>query len=124
MYGYIEEASTYDTAITTLRDFFSKASNEVFARHLLATAKQESGHILDEFLLSFQKLAKDCNFPAVGSGVQYKQEMIRDAFINGLISPGMRQRLLEHCELKLETAVEKARAMKLPQKNCEYYFQS
>ena len=37
VYEYIEEATTYDTAIATLRDLFSKAPNEVFA-HLLATA--------------------------------------------------------------------------------------
>ena len=123
VYEYIEEATTYDTAIGTLRNLFSKAPNEVFARHLLATAKQEPGRILDEFLLSLQKLAQDCNFRAV-TGVRNKQEMIRDAFINGLPSPGIRQRLLEHHELNLETAVEKARAMELAQKSCEYYSQS
>ena len=123
VYEYIEEATNYDTAIATLRDFFSKAPNEVFAHHLLATAKQELGLTLDEFLLLLQKLAKDCHFRAV-AGVQYKQEMIRDAFIDGLTSPGIRQRLLEYRELNLETAVEKPRAMESAQKNCEYYSQS
>ena len=85
MYEYIEKTITYDTAIATLRDLFSKAPNEVFALHFLATAKLELGHTLDEFLLSLQKLAKDCNFQAV-TGVQHTQEMIRDAFINGLAS--------------------------------------
>ena len=106
MYEYIEEATTYDTAIATLRDLFFKAPNDDFARHFLATAKQEPGRTLDGFLLSLQKLAQDCNFRAV-TGVQYKQEMIRNAFINGLTSPGIRQRLLEQRELNLETAVEK-----------------
>ena len=62
MYEYIEKSTTYDTAITTSRDLFSKALSEVFVRHPLATAKQESGHTLNDFLLSFQKLVKDCNF--------------------------------------------------------------
>ena len=123
VYEYIEESTTYGTAIATLRDLFSKTPNEVFARHLLAAAKQKPGHTLDEFLLSLQKLAKDCNFRAV-TGVQYKQEIIRDAFTYGFISTGIRQRLLEHRELNLETAVEKARAMELTQNNGEYYFQS
>ena len=112
VYEYIEESPTYNTMIATVRDLFSKAPNEVFACHLLATAKQEPGHTLDEFLLSLQKLAKDCNFQAV-TGMQYKQEMICDAFINGLISPRIRQRLLKHHELNLKTAV-KACAMELP----------
>ena len=34
VYEYIEKATTYDTAIATLKNFFSKAPNEVFARHL------------------------------------------------------------------------------------------
>ena len=50
--------------------------------------------------------------------------MIPHAFINGLTSPGIRQRLLEHHELNLETAVEKARAMEFSQRHCEYYSQS
>ena len=120
MYEYIEECTTYDTAIATLKNLYTKVPNEVFARHLLATAKQNPGETLDEFLLSLQKLAKDCNFRAVSS-VQYKQEMVRDAFINGLLSCGIRQRLLEHHELNLETAIEKARAMELAQKNSEFY---
>ena len=120
MYEYIEECTTYDTAIATLKNLYTKVPNEVFARHLLAAAKQNPGETLDEFLLSLQKLAKDCNFRAVSS-VQYKQEMVRDAFINGLLSSGIRQRLFEHHEFNLETAIEKARAMELAQKNSEFY---
>ena len=77
----------------------------MFARHLLVTTKQQVGQSLDEYLLALQKLAKDCNFRAV-SGDQYKQEMVRDAFINGILSPGIRQRLLENDRLNLETAVQ------------------
>ena len=66
-----------------------KNPNEVFVRHLLATRKQQVGQLLDEYLLGLQKLAKDCNFRAV-SGDQYKQEVVRDAFINGILSTGTR----------------------------------
>ena len=100
-----------------------KTPNEVFARHLLVTTKQQVGQSLDEYLLALQKLAKDCNFRAV-SGDQYKQEMVRDAFINGILSPGIRQRLLENDRLNLETAVQQARSLDLAQKNAEFYSQS
>ena len=53
--------------------------------------------------------------------MQYKQEMVRDTFINGLLSSGIPQRLLDHHQLNLETAIEKARAMELAQKNSEFY---
>jgi len=52
VYEYIEECTTYDTAIETLKSLYTKAPNEVFARHRLATTKQEPGQTLDEFLLS------------------------------------------------------------------------
>ena len=74
MYKYIEKCTTYDTAITTLKNHNAKKLNKVFASHLLATAKQKPGKTLDEFMLSLQKLNKDCNFQAVSS-VQFKQEM-------------------------------------------------
>ena len=48
VYVYIEEGTTYNTAIATLRNLFFKAPNEVFARHL-ATGNQEPGYTLDEF---------------------------------------------------------------------------
>ena len=120
MFDYIEESATYDAAIAKLQNLYTKPPNEVFARHLLAITKQQSGQTLDKFLFSLQKLARDCNFRAV-SGDQYKKEMIRDVFINGLVSHGIRQRLLENRELGLENAVEKARAMELAQKNSEFY---
>ena len=47
--------------------------------------------------------------------------MIRDAFINGLVSYGIRQTLLENRELNLDNAVGKIRAMELAQKNSEFY---
>jgi len=123
VYEYIEECTTYETAIATLKILYTKAPNKVFARHRLATAKQEPGQSLNDFLLSLQKLAKDCNFGAVTSA-EYRQEMVRDAFINGLVSSGIRQKLLEHRELNLDTAVEKARAIELVQTNSEFYTNS
>ena len=83
VFEYIADCDSYGEAITVLRNFYKKAPNEVFARHLLATAKQQPEETLDEFYLKQQKLARDCNFRQVTSE-QYRQEMVRDALINGL----------------------------------------
>ena len=64
--------------------------------------------------------ARDCNFRQVTSE-QYRQEMVRDALINGFSFHGIRQRLLENRNLNLENAVEKPRSMELAQKNSEFY---
>jgi len=59
--------------MTTLHNLYVRAPNEIFARHLLATACQT----LDDFLQTLLKLS-DCNFTAV-SAEQYKEEMIHDS---------------------------------------------
>ena len=74
------------------------------ARHLLATRRQKSGETLDEFL---QALAKDCKFEDVTATV-YRDESVRDAFITGLQSGSIRQRLLENSTLDLNTMFTQA----------------
>ena len=65
-------------------------------------------------------MSKDCNFKTV-SADQNANDCIRDAFINGLQSTHIRQRLLEEKELDLPTAFEKARALETAQKQCDSY---
>ena len=120
VYELIADADTYDSAIQTLETAFDKPKNEVFARHLLATCKQEPGQSLDQYLQKLKTLAKDCNFKAVSAEV-HKNEAIRDAFISGLTSPNIRQRLLEQKELKLETAFDSARSLELAEKQSLSY---
>lgn len=47
IYESISECTTYDDALTTLQSQFVKPTNEVFARHRLATRRQEPGESLD-----------------------------------------------------------------------------
>ena len=65
VYVYIEECVDYDEAMATLQTIFVKTSNEMFAPHKLATARQQPGQSLDEFLQQLRKLSKHCNFAAV-----------------------------------------------------------
>ena len=120
VYELIAEASTYDNAITILETTYDKPKNEVFARHLLSSCKQEQGQSLDQFLQKLKHLAKDCNFKACTAEV-HKNEAIRDAFIGGLISPQIRQRLLENSSLDLDTAFENARTLDMAEKQSLSY---
>ena len=52
---------------------------------MLATAKQDAGESVDEFILRINKLSQNCDFTAV-SAQEYKDDMKRDSFINGLSS--------------------------------------
>ena len=62
---------------------------------MLATAKQDTDELVDEFILRISKLSQDCDFTAV-SAQEYKDDMKRDSFINGLSSNFIRQWLLEN----------------------------
>ena len=101
VFDYVEECETYDPVIETLDRLNVKTPNKIFARHDLATRKQQPGESLDEFLEELKKLSKHCGFDAV-TAETYRSEMIRDFFINGLASNYIRQRLLENSELSLD----------------------
>ena len=117
VYDYIESCNSYETAITTLANFYVKTPNAIFSRHLLATAKQKPGQTIREFLHS---LSKDCDFQNV-TAEEYRQEMVRGSFINGLLSSGIRQRLLENRLLNLDTVFAHAVSLDMAQQHSQIY---
>ena len=120
VYDSIEECVTYESAICVLENLYVKTPNEIFARHLLATARQAPGQSLNDFVQKLQGLGKDCNFRPVTAQV-YREEMVRDAFINGITSSSIRQRLLENRELILRDTVMQANMLELAQQNSLAY---
>ena len=120
MYYYIEDCADYDAAIETLTHLYIKTPNEIFTCHLLATRRQKPGETLTEFLQELRKLGKDCNLKNF-TAEQYREELIRDSFINGIASPLIRQRLLENTQLGLRAAFDQANSLDLAQKNSEAY---
>ena len=107
VYEHFDHCTSYTEAEATLEKLFVKPPNEVFARHLLRVAKQKPQQSLADFKCTLTKLAKDCNFRDV-SAAQYRDDMLRDSFINGLLSSDIRQRLLEHKTLCLNQAYDQA----------------
>ena len=83
VYQYIEHCRDYPAAIETLQALYVKPSNEIYARHIHATRRQQPAETLDEYLQSLKTLSKDCNYQGVTS-ILYREESIRDAFITGL----------------------------------------
>ncbi|GAA54744.1 hypothetical protein CLF_105275, partial [Clonorchis sinensis] len=67
-------------------------------KFLLGTCKQDGAENLDQFVQKPRSLLPDCHFTAV-SAEQHSDEALRDAFISGLYSNTIRQRLLEHKSL-------------------------
>jgi transposase InsO family protein len=120
VYEVISDCTTYEEAVTLLKNLYIKPNNEIFARHLLATRCQKPGESLDEYLQALKTLSKDCNFKSV-TAAQHREESIRDAFISGLQSSLIRQRLLENKTLDLTTMFDQARALDIAQRSSEQY---
>ena len=67
IYKVIAEETTYDNAGAALRRLYVKPRNEIFARHLLATAQQKDGESIHEFVLRLNGLRQNCSFVAVNA---------------------------------------------------------
>lgn len=120
VFEVISDCASYTEAVDLLKQLYIKPKNEIFARHLLATRRQQPGESLDEYLQALKTLSKDCDFKSV-TAVQHREESIRDAFISGLQSSLIRQRLLENKTLDLMTMFDQARALDSAHKSSEVY---
>ena len=119
VYDFIEQCETTTKQSRLFRTCLFMFRTKLSLDICLPRLNSSKVKLLTSFC-KLRKLSKDCNFRAVAAE-QYKQEMIRDAFINGLLSHAIRQRLLENRELELATAFEQARTLDLAQKNSEAY---
>uniref|UniRef100_A0A6P7H9Z6 Uncharacterized protein LOC114348048 n=1 Tax=Diabrotica virgifera virgifera TaxID=50390 RepID=A0A6P7H9Z6_DIAVI len=111
---------TYISAIKILKELYIKPTNEIYARHILATRKQQINESIDQYAQQLKLLAKNCNFKAVSSE-ENKNGYIRDAFINGFVQSNIRQRLLEFSSLSLDEALSKSRSLEDSQKQFDTY---
>ena len=121
LYELIEDSTDYDADKLKLQRHYVKQPNVVFSRHLLATKKQKPGESLQEFLQALQILSKNCKFRDVYAE-EYRQELVCDAFVNGLASHHIRQQLLENTELTVERAYTTAMSLHMTQKHSVAYY--
>ena len=120
IFTFIADCTTYELAIQTLDSLFIKEVNQIFARHKLATRKQQPSEDLDQFMQALKTLSKECKFTSVSADV-YAQEAVRDAFISGMASHQIRTRLLENNTLTLDNAFSQARALESAHKHSQTY---
>ena len=106
-FAFIADSATYEEARETLNNAYHRRKNIVFARHLLMTRTQKPSENINEYVHALRQLARDCAFQNVTAEI-YKDELTRDAFISGISSSVIRQRLLEDTNLDFQTAVKKS----------------
>ena len=78
-------------------------------------------NLYKSFLQSLHILSKDYNFQNVTAD-EYRLDLARDAFINGLTLHHIRQRLLENAELTVNQAYKTAMSLHLAQEHPAAYF--
>ena len=120
VYEYISDCATYALARSKLNSLYIKPKNEVYSRYLLANLRQQGGETIDQYVQKLHEMSKDCNFTSVTSE-EYRDNAIRDAFISGIQSNMIRQRLLENHVLDLATAVSQARSLEMAEKQANVY---
>ena len=123
VFTYISDHKTYPDAIKALQEIYDKPKNVMYSRHLLYSTHQQSNQTLDDFLCVLKNISKDCGYKAV-SAEDHRNESILSAFVSGLSSNFIRQRLLESDKLTLDTAFTQARTLDLAQRNAESYQQT
>ena len=116
VYDYIEGIDNINDALVRLDEVFKKKTNEVFARHVLNSTRQNAGEPTREFAMRLELLARDCNYQAV-SVLEHRNQATLVAFISGLDNPKIRQRLLETEDLTLLQAVTKAEILQRAEDN-------
>ena len=110
IFASVEELDDYAAIVATLCQIYVKRKNNVYAKHLLESRKQGVTEKVTEYLQALKILAKDCSFQQV-TAVLYREDLIRDSFINGLGSAAIRQQLLERDEITLQHAYEMAESL-------------
>ena len=121
IFELIMDSEKYEDAIAILDAAYIRPTSVVYNRHKLITCKQDAGQSIDTFLQELQRISKSCNFLAV-TAEQNRNEYVRDAFINGISSSNIRQRLLENMgDLSLDQAHTQARALEQAQTQSASY---
>ena len=120
VFEYIQDCNSYDEAIETLTKIYVKPVNEIYARYKLSTCQQADGESLDTFIQNLQRLSKDCNFKEV-TAEEHRRGYVRDAFISGIRSREIRQKLLENTDLSMDDVFLQARTLHTAHTNAAQY---
>ena len=121
VYSYVSECDAYDDAVARLENAYVKPVNEIFARHRLNTCKQNPDESLEDFLERSKSLSNNCNFTDCTAAQIRETAAIRDAFISGMQSGFIQQRILEDNVLALNDVFDKARRLNEARKNASLY---
>ncbi|XP_059799784.1 uncharacterized protein LOC132377520 [Hypanus sabinus] len=107
VFSLIRNLLTYQGALDALKRQYLQPVNTIYARHGLATWWQQTRESSREFLRALQTLVWACDRKGL-TVEQHAELRVRDAFVTGIRTVYVRQRLLENADLTLRSAIELA----------------
>ncbi|XP_069767747.1 uncharacterized protein [Narcine bancroftii] len=119
-YSLIQDAKSYQEAMSILQSHYNKGHSELHSRYRLMTRSQQVGESARDFILSLKDLSRGGNFKAV-SAQEYVEDLIRDRIVAGIQSTETRHQLLEKGMVGLKEAKTIAEALKSTRKSLEEY---
>jgi len=108
----IEDCQSFEEAMQLLDSKFHKKGSSIMSRHKLRNQKQHENESIELFMSILRSLARKCPVKALTAD-QYREILICDAFVAGLQSNSIRQRLLESSEDSLENLYNLALTLEL-----------
>lgn len=110
-YTSLQDVTDYDEALQILERKYVKSSSQPYYRHKLLSRKQLADESIETFYHNLKDLSNKIKFRKDLTNEQFLDILIGDAFIAGLKSPNIRQRLLEDTDLDLNAQLQKALAI-------------
>ncbi|XP_050712577.1 uncharacterized protein LOC126996248 [Eriocheir sinensis] len=117
-YTHITDCPSYEEAIKALKTVYVKPKNIIFARHQMATRRQQLAESIDTFLLSLKQLSKHCDYKDVTADTLRKPSKMLSSLVSPLL-PSVNVYWRE--TLSLNEAVQLARSLDTAQRNAEGY---
>jgi len=113
--------NSYDAASKELEQVYLKKDlNDIYARHCLLTRKQNLAEGVAQFTHAMKELPKDCVCNALTTE-EFRAELACYAFITGLDSSIIRQRLLEEDTLSFQSAVTRVIVLDRAHKRASFH---
>ena len=122
VYEYFADAPDYKTAIECLDKVFKPTKSVLYCRHVLLNCKQESGESIHIYFQRLKTLVRECAYTAV-TKADHENESMRDAFISGIQSVDIRQKLLESVKNDLTSIYELASSLELARSHNQVFSQ-
>ena len=123
VYSYMADSTTYTNAMECLDKVFKPKKSVLYCRHVMLNCKQESSESVHLYFQRLKSLVRDCDYKAATKAV-HENEAMRDAFISGIHSAEIRQKLLESDNHELTAIYELASSLEQARSQSQAFSQS